>query len=289
MIVGGVVVIIIALILFFVVISSHKSDKVNMKLVQRFPVPVTEATTDIGASTDGVYVLNNGDDLKTKETCLEAGGTWSGSHCQCNIPFYGSRCERESHDSDYKTLAHFDLAELGHTKLKIKNNLRLSFDPELKSTCTELCDADCECDAVHYSDGVCTLLSNLFYSGDFINHSDSDSIPTIFLKNRVKFKNRAFLWEGDLPLNYWSAKKTNDFLPLDRNIVESESKAPQFVINDTGSSILISSSKGFENENTITIHGCITDGDLTLPHEWTHPISNIKFYIKLRNDFTDCA
>lgn len=281
--VGGIFFVIISILAFFVTISSHKEGKAGIKGVKRRPPAEIELNKDVGGSTDGQYVLNNGDDLLTEENCLAVTGTnWSGSHCRCNIPFFGSECQRESHNSNYKTLSHFDLSELGHTKLRLKNNMRLSFnsDGTTDGTCTELCDNDCECDGVHFADGVCTLLSNIFYSGDFINHSDTSSIPNIYLKNRVKFKNRVFLWEGVAPVNYWSAKKTKDFLPLDKNEIECETKAPQFIINDTGDSILISSEKDFPKSETVRIHGCFTDGHLLLPHEWTHPESGKKFFIK---------
>jgi hypothetical protein len=225
-----------------------------------------------------VFFSGNGEGIDNKIECNEQSTSrWVTGSCKCYPPFFGRRCELESHGPEYYAVGNYSFENPSHTKddgwipVNRKSFLFSGIDPNQQVTCENLCADDDTCLGFHYINeeinlsvestiptGYCKLIREPLDGNKIMRYDPYGTNDTYLVKTeRPMFKNRVFLTEEKNPnrLRFWlDAGIENDgkkIQILNHGTVYRLNWTPKGVINDSNFSIVVSnifftSKKGIE-------------------------------------------
>lgn len=197
---------------------------------------------------NGYRRTDDGSELKNKDECETVGGNWD-KGCTCPKFHWGKRCERESYPTDYL------MADLTNTSnLSVKEVYRTDglFGEGVK--CTDLCEQDSDCKAIHWDKytKTCSLLSNAPDINDLTFNPEVDG--NVFIRQdrgvgRPLVANKVVLYNGKLMNRFWldpiNFKEDYQIMTLDPNKVSRLNFYPSGCLND-GLLPIVYSTKNFD-------------------------------------------
>lgn len=261
----------IVLVIVFLVIFLYNAGDDPVRVPHR-PFPHVVVPNNIGASLDGKYGVRgyNGTSFADPVSCnLDVTREWTEGKCDCRVPFFGIRCDRETYLETFQSIGTITdpLEDLANPTSAILPTDRLSFPfQEGDTTCTGQCMSDENCLGVYWNPNPSSSLTGecvLIYPNEelveelrekvVVNPSidSTTELPVpyspsvdsnLYLRRVVNggdlsFTQRVFTYTGSLIVRYWNITSRYQDSQLSlvtcrRGVVNSFDFIPEQNIND---------------------------------------------------------
>lgn len=284
---------VLGLILILVLTLYYANEKSKLPSPPP-PLPLASNTTTVtihsnyGASNFSIKSNNlDGSDFTTESDCNNHVNTkWTGTTCICQFGYFGTSCNRNSHDSNYFAVGVPNESMLGINVLEqLTSDGKSLNDNDGSDSCSDHCNNTETCIGFIYQDlNRCTLLSDdvVVPAGSSISYSLSvDSVLYLKSSDNLHFEGRIFLAEYiySFPTRYWLVHKSQGYLQLPLNTISSLDFVPTIIKNYESNLTGIYTTYTFTNDDIdiILTRGTNTETyihnvgqPLNIPRDWKY-------------------